>query len=119
MGIQQLQRDTYSVSLTIESGGDLSEAFDFRLFGGGDVSMPAAWTAASIGFQVSNSLGGTFQPKYDENNSLIEISGPIADRTYSVPVRLFGSHFIKLWSQTNGSGVNQASDRVLRFDLKG
>lgn len=106
-------------SLTIANGANTSEEFDFTLYTMLTVHMPAAWTAASIGFQVAHTSGGTFQPLYDELGNLVQISSPAVDRSYQAPPELAGSRYVRLWSQ-NGAGVNtnQGGDRSISVSLK-
>jgi hypothetical protein len=104
---------------TIASAGNLSNAIDMRTFTMATVHLPATWTAASIGFKVSTSLGGTYLPLYDDDGNLVQIDSPTASKAYTVPAALGAGHFVKLWSQ-NGSGTNtaQAAERALVVDLK-
>ena len=114
-----IARDNAVKSVTIASGGNLSDAIDFRRFSFLTVHMPSAWTAASIGFKISGSAGGTFQALYDDDGNLVQIDSPSASATYSAPAALGGAHFVKLWSQNgSGSNTNQAAARTLALDLK-
>jgi hypothetical protein len=114
-----MYRETAVKTVTIASGAALSDAIDMRDFVYLSVALPSAWTAASIGFYVASSLGGTFQPLYDDDGNLAQIDSPAASKTYSAPAALGGGHFLKLWSQ-NGSGTNtnQAAERSLVVHLK-
>ena len=103
----------------IASGASLSGAIDMRKLTMGVLHMPAAWTAASIGFHVCSTQGGSFQPLYDKNGSLVQISSPAAACAYVLPADLAGCHWIKLWSQDGaGSGANQAAARSFTLDMK-
>ncbi len=113
-----IQRMFTTLSVNIAINTALSEPINSSSFVGGVLHLPSAWTAASIAFQVSSEVDGTYQPLYDEANALIELT-VAASRTYALPSKLFGSHFIKLWSETAGSGVNQLVARILTVDLKG
>jgi hypothetical protein len=110
--------DTFTITAAIANGAALSDAFRFSRFSSLIIRMPAAWTAASLGFHVSNSQGGTYVPLYDEDGSLVEITSPAVDKAYTAPAALAGAHWVKLWSETGGSGVNQAAARTLGLDLK-
>jgi hypothetical protein len=119
MTVSSLLRNHKYSSQTIASGGNLSDAFDFRAYTMGLIHMPAAWTAASIGFKVCNTAGGTYLPLYDKNGSLVQITSPAASKAYALPAELAGAHFVKLWSQDGtGSNSNQAAARTLVVDLK-
>jgi len=119
MSLASLLRNHHELSLTIANGAAVSEAADLRKFSMGVVQMPAGWTAASIGFQVSNTLSGTYQPLYDKNGNLVQISSPAVSQAYALPAEVAGCHFVKLWSQDGaGSGTNQGADRALTLTLK-
>jgi len=108
-----------SVSLTIASGAALSDAFDFSLYAIAIVHMPATWTAASIGFQICQTPGGTFLPLYDKDLNLVQIAGPSASGAYACPAELAGARWVKVWSQNgSGTGTNQAAARTVNLDLK-
>ena len=44
----------------MEADAQYRSLFDMQIHAGGIVCLPAAWTAANIGFQVSDSEGGTY-----------------------------------------------------------
>jgi hypothetical protein len=107
-------------TVTIAASAALSGAIDFRRFSRMEVHMPSAWTAADIGFQVSGAIDGTYLPLYDEADPavLLEIGAPAVDQAHVAPAKLAGAAFVKLWSQTAGTGVNQAAERLLVVVLK-
>ena len=112
-------REVGQVDVTIEDGANLSEAIDFRRFALGLVHMPAAWTAAYIGFKVSPTEDGTYQPLYDDDGILVQIDNPAVDKSYLLPAKIAGVGWVKLWSQDgSGSNTNQDADRSLSLDLK-
>lgn len=115
-----LRRSCTFQTLTIAAGANLSDAVDFRHKAMLVVHMPSAWTAASIGFKVSSSEDGTFQPLYDDDGNLIQIDSPAVDKSYSAPAALAGALWLKLWSQDgSASNTNQNAARSLVVDLKG
>lgn len=114
-----LQRGTTSKSLTIASGAAVTEAFEMANHAGGVVLLPAAWTAASIGFLVSATETGAFYPLYDDDGTLVQITSPAVDNAYSIPAEAFGAAWIKLWSQDGSAGdTNQDAARTLGVILK-
>jgi hypothetical protein len=114
-----INRTTKYESMTIANGAALSDAFDMRDYAGGIVYMPAAWTAASIGFQIANESGGTYYPLYDEDAALVQIASPAVDNAYTIPTGLFSARFVKLWSQDGAaSGTNQGAARTIIIELK-
>jgi hypothetical protein len=108
---------------TIGAGAAESGTIDLREVVGdaGLVGVPGAWTAAALGFKVSDSFGGTFSPLRDESGSIVQISGiqTGAAGYYKLPDALRGAMFVKLWSQTAGSDSNQVADRVITVLAKG
>lgn len=115
--------DTTRVNLTIASGTAESEAFTLvdALGNVGMVKTPAAWTAATIGFKVSDSFGGTYAPLRDPTGNLVAVSGVITNAAgwYRLPYELAGAFYVKLWSMNAGSDVNQEADRALVIVAKG
>jgi len=115
-----MDRHARSVGVTIANGAALSEAFSMEAFSMGVVHMPAAWTAASIGFKVAATQGGTYLPLYDESASLVQISGPAVDKAYVLPPAAAAMPWVKLWSQDgSGNNTNQGGDRTITVTVKG
>ena len=112
------RRDDHSHTVTIPSGAALSEALNIKSFALGLVHMPDAWTAADIGFQVSSTVGGDYLPLNNEDGGLLVISGPLVDQAYVIPARVGAALYVKLWSNTAGTGTNQAAARSIIVDLK-
>ena len=56
-----INRTTKSINVSITSGTAESDAFDMSEYTTGQVRIPNAWTAASIGFKLGASLGVTFR----------------------------------------------------------
>ena len=111
-------RRSYTQYVTIPNGTALSGIISFYKYVSGIVHLPAAWTAADIGFQVASELDGTFQPLYDATGTLVEIGSPDADGAYAFPEEVQGALFIKIWSETGGGDTNQGAARDLIVDVK-
>ena len=108
----------YSSSVvTIPNGSAVSDVLEVREFAGGVVSMPAAWTAANIGFKHCAAPNGTFQPLRDATGALVEIVASAAGE-FVLPDALFACQFVQLWSESAGSNVNQGADRPITVSLK-
>lgn len=103
--------------VTILNGVALSDAIYFAPFSKGVIHMPAAWTAANIGFHVSSEPAGTYLPLYDGVNPVV-ITGPAVNQAYPLPAGLAGAHYFKLWSNTGGADTNQGADRAITVELK-
>ena len=103
--------------VTILNGAALSDGVVFGKYSKGVIHLPAAWTAADIGFYVSSEADGTFLPLYDGANPVV-ISGPDADRVFPLPAALAGALVFQLWSNTAGADENQLADRAITVELK-
>ena len=115
-----LKRVSTAFTVVIANGAALSGAFEFTGASGGIVDMPAAWTEAALGFHHCSTRGGTFQPLYKEDGTLVEITLATdpSDLSYLLPADVFPARFLKLWSETAGSGVNQGAARSLIVSVK-
>ncbi len=111
-------KESYTFPLTILNGTALSNAVDFREYAFAVLHMPAAWTAADIGFQVSSAPDGTYLPLYDHLGVLVEIISPAANQVHAIPVDVLASRFFRVWSQSAAADVNQLAERALIIDMK-
>ena len=102
---------------TIANGAAISSEIDLRGYRTAGIIMPSAWTAASIGIQVSNKSGGTLVPLYDGSGNLVEYTGDV-DLAVSLGTNVAAWDFIKLWSETSGTGVNQGAAREILVNVK-
>lgn len=115
----QMVRGAKTLTVDIANGAALSEAIQFDRYAILCVHMPAAWTAASIGFHVASTETGTYTPLYDRNGALVQIVAPAVDKTYVAPAEITAARWLKLWSQDGaGSGTNQGAARSLVVDCK-
>ena len=95
----------------------LSGVIDFRDVAGAILHMTGAWTAAEVGFYVCDTVDGTYQPLYDEDDVLVEID-VAGNRSYVVPADVFACRCVQLWSESAGAPTPQGAARVLRLSLK-
>ena len=116
-----LTRTPSSVPVSIANGAAESSVINMADFSGGSILTPAAWTSAAIAFKVCDTPDGTFVPLRSQSGSLVEITGVITNTAaaYPLPDELFGSIYVKLWSENSGSDANQAAARSLTAILKG
>lgn len=80
------------------------------------VAFPAAWTAASITFQVSFDGGITYNDLYDEDNNEITWSGAGASKTLlagGATALIGGMTHLKVRSGVTATPVAQAAERSL------
>ncbi len=111
-------------NVTILIGAAESTVIGFEIMAGGKVLVPAVWTAANIGFNISTTQDGTFVIAKDKSGVPIQISGIQTALTgwYDFPPELYSAHFIKLFSKSTTldteTGVNQAATRTLEIMLK-
>lgn len=101
----------------VSADADLTAAVDLTGVYVQDIIMPAAWTAASIVFQVCETVDGTYQPfqKWDESDPM-EILVEAGVRSGDLVSYLIGDCFVKLQSVvvgTPGTGQDQAADRTV------
>ena len=110
------------INTRIANGAAESRAIDLReTFPSlGLVHIPA-WTAANLAFKVASSLDGTYAPLRNASGALVEISGiqTAAPGWYRLPEELNGASFVKMWSETAGSDVNQGAERAIQIVGKG
>lgn len=110
-------------TVTIAASGSVSSALqighlDARGYG---VAIPSAWTAADVGFEVSDD-GTTFVQAADAEGALLKITGigTAAARPYAAPAEcwMLGAYkFIRLASLNTASDayVNQAAARTVEI----
>ena len=115
-----MRRVSSTSTLTIANAAALSDVLDFTGASGGVIDMPAAWTTADLGFYHCATRGGTFQPLYDEDGTLVEIALPTdpSDLSYTLPEELFPTRFLKFWSELSGADENQGAERSIIVSLK-
>ena len=97
------QQPPIALTATIADGAAISGAFRLHEYYGGIVTVPAAWVAANMGFQVCDTEDGTYsilrepgtnQPVQIENMSTSAI------RSYKIPNDIFPALWVKLWSKS-------------------
>jgi hypothetical protein len=82
------------------------------------IYMPAAWTAANLTLQASDSSGGTFRDVYDDAGTE-EVITAAASRYISLYPDVFaGVRYIKIRSGTTSTPVNQGAARTLILDIE-
>lgn len=104
-----------AIPVTILSGASLSNAalVGDQVFIG--LQMPAAWSAASLSFQISYDNGLTFHDLYDDSGTEVVLSpaSPAGKYLAITPDPFNGITLLKIRSGATGAAVNQAADRVL------
>lgn len=77
--------------------------------------MSAAWTAASLTFQISIDGGVTWNDLYDDSGTEVTLAptSPAGKYMAISPDPFAGAVFLKIRSGTTGSPVNQGADRTL------
>lgn len=74
-------------TLTIDNGATVSDAYRASNTMAYGLQMPAAFTGATISFQVSADNGTTYQALYDSANNLVSVT-VAASRSYDLPATL-------------------------------
>lgn len=79
------------------------------------IQMSAAWTSASLSFQISIDGGTTWLDLYDDSGTEVTLSptSPAGKFLAISPDPFAGAVFLKVRSGTTGTPVNQGADRVL------
>lgn len=108
--IGRLQRAT--ATLTIANAATTSDAIDARGYAMFGLVMPAAFTGASITFEVSDD-NSTFQALYDQSNVQVSLT-VAASRSYDLPVELATWPY---WRVVSASA--EAAQRALLIVAKG
>lgn len=112
------QKTVSVATATIPISTALSDVIDFRGVSFMQIVMPAAWTAADLGFYVSATRDGTFGMLQDSGATRIECTGVAVNLRMQCPNTIAGSAFLKLWSQNAGVDANQAAERAIQIILK-
>lgn len=119
----RISRDFDVKTVTIPSGGALSNAVDMRLFAGGILEIPAVMTACNLGFKYCDTADGTYKILGAKDATVAECSNIKTGeaRGYDLPPELFAVAWVKVWSKATSAetDVNQGADRVIKLLLKG
>lgn len=100
------------LTVTIANAASLSGAVNLAGMDLTRIKLPAAWTAASLTFQVSED-GSTFQDLYDTSGE-VTLTTPGTSRSVQVdPNNFAGIQWIKVRSGTSGTPVNQGGARSI------
>lgn len=103
------------LSFTIANAANLSDAQQLNGLHGEGLVMPAAWTAATLGFAVSDTLAGTYLPLVDAAGVEVAIN-VAASQAIVLPMGLLrGWNFVKLQSGTSAVHVNQGGQRIVQM----
>lgn len=101
------------LSVTISSGTSITSATNLKgrvLVG---IIMPAAWDAATITFQMSDTEAGTYVNVIGISESELELTAAASQYLAIDPVNLYGCNYIKVRSGNAAAAVNQTADRAL------
>lgn len=107
-----------TLSATIANGQSLSGALNLgglRLFG---IVMPAAWTTASLTFQMSPDNGVTWNDMYDALGSEFVVAADVSRFIMLDPFSFSAVQWLKVRSGTAGTPVAQGADRLLNLVLR-
>ena len=101
--------------ITVAVSSSLAAAIDIGDGGLVAIQMPSAWTAASVTFQASAHLNGTYNDVYDITGTELSITGAAASRYIPLNASTFGGmRYIKIRSGTTGTPVVQTANRTIR-----
>jgi hypothetical protein len=106
---------TSNLAVVIANGAAISNAIRVAGIQGGTFHMPAAWTAAAMGFQVSPSMGGTYTELWS-GGARVNLT-VAAGVSYALPEAAVNAAYIKFWSQNAGVDANQGAERTFSVDV--
>ncbi len=119
VGIERVNLTSVTATITQDDATGLSAEIDLGGSSMQTILMPAAWTAASLTFQVFEATGGTYRNLYDDSGTEVTVT-TAASRAIPMPSELAGTRFIKLRSGTSGTPVTQLSaNKIITVLLKG
>jgi hypothetical protein len=107
---------TAAAQVTIANGQSLSAPVNLGSKTLCAITLPAAWSAAGLSFQVSDDQGATWLNMFDSAGSEIVIpsAAVVAGQRISIDPAIFsGVDFLKVRSGASGGAVNQGADRIL------
>ena len=116
-----MARESTAIDVTFADSASLSSVFNMSGAANLQVIMPAAWTAARLGFHVSDSYGGTYVPlKKGSDDSLIQLQTGSTSTAYTAtPDDVAAIKFAKLFSSNStGVAVVQTAARTVKVILK-
>lgn len=138
MSVIQLQRDVADKVVSIVASGGTytqgSTGFDFSRFAGGTIKMPAAWTAAVLGFKIKlpgdtafrvwkywDSQTSTFKYVSIGSSNADAATRPAANEVYTLPAEMYGGRGEVIpWSHDgSGNDVDQTAQRDFILAPKG
>ena len=100
--------------ITVAVDSSVAAAIDVGDGGLVAIQMPSAWTAASLTFQASADLNGTYYDVYDITGTELAIT-TAASRYVALNASTFaGLRYIKIRSGTTGTPVVQGANRTIR-----
>ena len=109
---------TRSVVATIAEAASLSDGVECYGMDVCRISMPAAWTAAEITFQVSDDGGTTYRNLFMEWGFEL---GAWVEASWSVETSVFlnlqNIEYIKIRSGSAGAPVAQVAERLISIEL--
>ena len=122
MGITNVRRSTAVGLSTILINAATGSAVKIEGHQTGMVIMPAAWTAASLGFKVCDTEDGTYLILRTDAGVPIQITGIVTDaaNAYKLPADLFnGPIWVRPWSKHATAGtitdINQDAARTIKL----
>jgi len=111
--------EDFTLEVTILAGENRSTVFDVRKYSRMMFLIPSGWTSADLGFMHSEYQAGVFNPTFDYQGNLVEISVPSGAVAWFVPNQWTQpTHFVRLWSQRDGNNVAQTSEQTIKVCLK-
>lgn len=102
-------------STTIANGASASGVIDLTDLVLIAIEMPSAWTAATIAFEASQTVDGTFVPVYDAAGTELEVTTAASRVVLLPPEATRAFRFVKLRSGPSSARVTQGAARALNI----
>lgn len=102
---------------TIANNANLSEAVTLGGLALLRISMPSAWTTASLTFQGSED-GTTFNDLYDDSGTEVAVAASASRCIVVDPTKFISTPYLKVRSGTSASPVSQGGARTLTLGLR-
>lgn len=121
--LRNAARHVTTLTITIASAANVSDAFDMSRFAGGLLILPDEFEGI-VHFEVSDAEGGTYVPLEDSDGSPVTISttNPLTEaEAYTLPTDTFAAGWIRLATYTDATRTtadDQAAERTITVLLK-
>lgn len=116
----KVRRARHELTVSVVKDTCESAVFSMHDYADGHLHMPAAWTAAAVGFKACDEEAGTYVPVYNHSGQLVKCASIGPSMIVTMPPKVTSLGFVRLWSiDGSEADVNQGADRTLKVAVKG